>query len=160
VRARDVCHTCSVGALALPPASSASTKQVLPSLLASDQRHSCNCLIDEGDAFCHHGFAAKSSKTSIYGIQWPRQVYFAKLKALYKTYKSHVIELITRVISKVLIPAADKATNLDGYSYYSCFELAGGPEKAQPPTEYLASIPISFPLIGLHSSFSISSPST
>ena len=100
--------------------------------------------------------AAKSGKASIYGLfggQGTNEVYFTELKALYETYKPYVIELVTRVVSEVLVPAADKATNLDGYSYYShgldVLSWLEGPEEAQPPIEYLASIPISFPLIGL-----------
>ena len=100
--------------------------------------------------------AAKSGKASIYGIfggQGTNEVYFAEFRALYETYKPYVAELVTRVTKEFLIPAADKATNIDGYSYYShgldVLSWLQGPEEAQPPVEYFTSIPISFPLIGL-----------
>ena len=65
---------------------------------------------------------AKSGRASIYGLfggQGTNEVYFAKRKALYETCKPYAVELATRVAKEVLIPAADKVTNLDGYSYYS-----------------------------------------
>ena len=81
------------------------------------------------------------------------EVYFAELKALHKTYKPYVVKLVTRITKEVLVPAAHKATHVDGYTYYShgldVLSWLEGPEEAQPPIKYLASIPISFPLIGL-----------
>ena len=80
----------------------------------------------------------------------------ALLKQPNPLYKPYVAELITRITKEVLIPAAYKALKpltLDGCSYYShgldTFNWLQGPEEAQPPVEYLASIPISFPLIRL-----------
>jgi len=52
------------------------------------------------------------------------------------------------ISTEVLIPAADNAANVDGYSY--CSRILGwlqGPEEVQPPVEHLTSIPISFPLL-------------
>jgi fatty acid synthase subunit alpha len=100
--------------------------------------------------------AAKSGKTSIYrlfGGQGTDEVYFAELKALYETYKPYVVELVACITNEVLIPAATEATNVDGYTHYShrldVLSWLEGPKEVQPPIEYLASIPISFPLIGL-----------
>jgi hypothetical protein len=66
---------------------------------------------------------AKSGKASIYGLFGGQgtneEVYFAELKALYHTYKPYVAELVTRITKAVLIPAADKATNVEGVTYYS-----------------------------------------
>ncbi|KAF8300132.1 hypothetical protein DL93DRAFT_2027532, partial [Clavulina sp. PMI_390] len=100
--------------------------------------------------------AAKAGKASIYGLfggQGTNEVYFAELKSLYDIYKPYVLELVTRVTKDVLIPAAAKATDVDGFNYYShgldVLSWLEGPEEAVPPVEYLASIPISFPLIGL-----------
>ena len=46
-----------------------------------------------------------------------------------------------------------EATNVNGHSYYShgldVLSWLQGPDEALPPVEYLTSIPISFPLIGL-----------
>jgi len=54
---------------------------------------------------------------------------------------------------EVLIPAADRATNVNGFTYYShgldVLSWLEGPDDAQPPTEHLTFIPISFLLIGL-----------
>lgn len=100
--------------------------------------------------------AAKAGKASIFGLfggQGTNEVYFAELKGLYDIYKPYVLELITTLTKNVLIPAAAKATDVDGFNYYShgldVLSWLEGPEEAQPPVEYLASIPISFPLIGL-----------
>ena len=64
-----------------------------------------------------------------------------------------MVKLVTHITKEVLIPAMHKATHIDGYTYYShgldVLSWLEGLEEAQPPIEYLASIPISFPLIGL-----------
>jgi hypothetical protein len=74
-----------------------------------------------------------------------------------------VIELDIRVVSEVLVPAADKATNLDGYSYYShgLDVLAGwkARRRRSPNPNTSHRFPFLSPSSGLHSSFSISSPS-
>lgn len=100
--------------------------------------------------------AAKSGKASIYGLfggQGTNEVYFSELKGLYDIYKPFVTELIETVTSKVLIPLSAKATEVDGHNYYShgldVLSWLEGPAEDVPPVEYLASIPISFPLIGL-----------
>lgn len=100
--------------------------------------------------------AAKSGQASIYGLfggQGANEVYFQELKTIYETYKPYVSELIRTVTTSVLIPAATKATEVDGHNYYShgldVLSWLEGDEEHVPPVSYLASIPISFPLIGL-----------
>lgn len=100
--------------------------------------------------------AAKSGNASIYGLfggQGTNEVYFAELKGLYDIYKPYIRDLIAQITQKVLIPAAAKATDVDGFNYYAhgldVLSWLEGPEESQPPIEYLASIPISFPVIGI-----------
>jgi fatty acid synthase subunit alpha, fungi type/fatty acid synthase subunit beta, fungi type len=98
--------------------------------------------------------AAKSSQASIYGLfggQGSNEVYFDELKALFDIYRPYVTDLITVVTKNILQPAAEKAS-LDGFTYYAHgLDVLGwlNGSVTLPPLEYLASVPISFPLIGL-----------
>lgn len=100
--------------------------------------------------------AAKDGKASIYGLfggQGTNEVYFDELKSLFDIYKPYVLDLITVITYDVLVPAVHKATEEDGFNFYNhgldVLSWLTGPSENVPPLEYLASIPISFPLIGL-----------
>ena len=95
--------------------------------------------------------AATNSKASVYALfggQGTNEVYFDELQSLYDIYKPYVLILTAR---DVLVPLASKA-NTDGFSFFShgldilAWLDCSAP---RPSIEYLTSIPISFPLIGL-----------
>ena len=98
--------------------------------------------------------AASSGKASIYALfggQGTNEVYLDELQSLYDIYKPFVSDLIAVASEQVLKPLATQA-DLDGHSYYShgldiLAWLDGS--SPRPSVEYVASIPISFPLIGL-----------
>lgn len=98
--------------------------------------------------------AAKNGKASIYGLfggQGTNEVYFDELKSLFDIYGPYVKDLVATISNLVLKPLAAKA-DVDGFSFYAHgFDVLAWLEGTVevPPTEYLASIPISFPLIGL-----------
>ena len=98
--------------------------------------------------------AAKDGKASMYALfggQGANEVYFDELKALYDIYKPYVTSLIEAISKDVLEPLAVKAET-EGSTFYShgldILSWLDG-SALVPPIEYLASIPISFPLIGL-----------
>ncbi len=79
------------------------------------------------------------------------QVYFDELASLYEIYKPFVSEFLTAATREILIPLATKADEA-GHAYYSngldVISWLDG-SIPRPPVEYLASIPLSLPLIGL-----------
>ncbi|KZS94178.1 fatty acid synthase [Sistotremastrum niveocremeum HHB9708] len=98
--------------------------------------------------------SAKSGNASIYALfggQGTNEVYFDELQSLYDIYKPYVATLLTSVSIDVLGPLAEKATE-DGHHYYThglnVISWLNGSSPV-PPVEYLASVPVSFPLIGL-----------
>ncbi|KAF8577776.1 fatty acid synthase [Ramaria rubella] len=98
--------------------------------------------------------AALNSKASIYALfggQGTNEVYFDELQALYDIYKPYVSTFIAAASRNVLMPLVAKA-ELDGFTFYhyglDILAWLDG-TTPRPSVEYLASIPISFPLIGL-----------
>ena len=98
--------------------------------------------------------AAKDGQAGIFALfggQGANEVYFDELKALYDIYKPYVASLIATISEDVLKPLAMKAET-EGYGFYSYgLDILSWLDGSAPvpPVEYLASIPISFPLIGL-----------
>ena len=95
--------------------------------------------------------AALSKKAPIFALfggQGTNEVYFDELQNLYDIYKPYVAPFVRTLTEDVLVPLAaeeEAATHykfgLDVVSWLS--------EAACPAVPYLASVPISFPLIGL-----------
>lgn len=68
---------------------------------------------------------------------------------MYNIYKPFVHTLLVDLTSKVLLPLAAKADK-DGYAYYSQgLDLISWLNGTRPTVDYLASIPLSLPLIGV-----------
>ncbi|EJD06870.1 fatty acid synthase [Fomitiporia mediterranea MF3/22] len=90
----------------------------------------------------------EASAFALFGGQGTNEVYFDELQALYDIYKPYVEPFITALTINVLQPLATSSTSsfyvygLDVISW-----LSGA--LPRPPTEYFASVPVSFPLIGL-----------
>ena len=86
---------------------------------------------------------------ALFGGQGTNEVYFDELQALYDSYKPYVSPLITAITEEVLIPLATAHTATSYYHYGMDVMSWLSGSVPRPSTTYLASIPISFPLIGL-----------
>jgi fatty acid synthase subunit beta len=79
------------------------------------------------------------------------QHYFTEFQALYDIYTPFVHSLLSKITDDVLLPLADKA-EMDGYTYYGQgLDLISWLDGtlSHPTEDYLASIPLSLPLIGI-----------
>ncbi|KIR78245.1 fatty acid synthase subunit beta, fungi type [Cryptococcus gattii EJB2] len=97
--------------------------------------------------------AAKDGSTELYALfggQGVNEHYFNELQLLYDTYTPFVAPIISE-ITDLLISLGHKADN-NGYTYYSqgldLLSWLDG-SSPRPSVEYLASIPLSLPLIGV-----------
>ncbi|KAH0585247.1 hypothetical protein H2248_008491 [Termitomyces sp. 'cryptogamus'] len=96
--------------------------------------------------------AATSGKASIYALfggQGTNEVYFDELQSLYDTYKLFVAPFLATVTKEVLVPLAEEQTTNTHYTYGLDVLAWLVDPTIRPPVGYLASIPISLPLIGL-----------
>ena len=96
--------------------------------------------------------AARDGDASLYALfggQGPNEVYFDELQSLYDIYKPYVADFIEVISREVLVPLAKESEETTYYTHglnvHSWLSGATSP----PPTSYLASVPISLPLIGL-----------
>ncbi|OBZ72637.1 Fatty acid synthase subunit beta [Grifola frondosa] len=96
--------------------------------------------------------AAAQGDASIYALfggQGTNEVYFDELQTLYDIYKPYVASFLTTITREVLVPlvAASEATSYYTHGLDVVSWLSGA--SPRPPTAYLASVPVSLPLIGL-----------
>ncbi|KAG8716660.1 3-oxoacyl-[acyl-carrier-protein] synthase [Ceratobasidium sp. 394] len=98
--------------------------------------------------------AAVSGEAEIYALfggQGTNEVYFDELKSLYAIYEPYVREYVAEMTAEVLIPLSQSpdAQNLAYYTYG--LDVLGWLDGsiATPPIDYLASVPVSLPVIGL-----------
>ncbi|RPD59601.1 fatty acid synthase [Lentinus tigrinus ALCF2SS1-6] len=96
--------------------------------------------------------AASRGDASIYALfggQGTNEVYFDELQTLYDIYKPYVASFITTIVGEVLAPLVEESEEesiyVHGIDVISWLEGVS----PRPPVPYLASIPISFPLIAL-----------
>ncbi|KAI5983403.1 hypothetical protein EDD15DRAFT_2390897 [Pisolithus albus] len=86
---------------------------------------------------------------ALFGGQGTNEVYFDELQALYDSYEPYVSPLITAITEEVLIPLAGAHASSSFYNYgMDVISWLSG-AVARPSIAYLASVPISLPLIGL-----------
>ncbi|KZP00458.1 fatty acid synthase [Calocera viscosa TUFC12733] len=98
--------------------------------------------------------AAKKGEAEIYGLfggQGTNEVYFDELQQLFAIYGPYVRDFISTATYEILEPLAARAQE-QGHAYYShgldvLAWLTG--TAPRPPLAYLASVPVSFPLMGL-----------
>lgn len=95
--------------------------------------------------------AASSGRASIYALfggQGTNEVYFDELQSLYDIYKPFVASFIATLTNDILLPlaTAEQASPHYTYGLDVLSWLNGTP---RPSVAYLASVPISLPLIGL-----------
>ncbi|KAG2076495.1 hypothetical protein BDR04DRAFT_694370 [Suillus decipiens] len=96
--------------------------------------------------------ASDDTEASIYALfggQGTNEVYFDELQSLYDIYKPYVSPIITSITNDILLPlvASRQGCSFYNYGMNVVAWLAG--TSPRPPVEYLASIPVSLPLIGL-----------
>ncbi|RDX57079.1 fatty acid synthase [Lentinus brumalis] len=96
--------------------------------------------------------AASRGDASIYALfggQGTNEVYFDELQTLYDIYKPYVASFLTTVSREVLVPLVEEAEEESFYTHgLNVISWLSG-ASPRPPVAYLASIPISFPLIAL-----------
>lgn len=98
--------------------------------------------------------AAASSHAFLYALfggQGTNGIYFDELQSLYDVYKPYVASFVKTISDQVFTPLVTKAER-DGFVFYRygldvLSWLLGS--SSRPPLEYLASVPISLPLVGL-----------
>ncbi|EIN09976.1 fatty acid synthase [Punctularia strigosozonata HHB-11173 SS5] len=93
--------------------------------------------------------ASNTELYALFGGQGTNEVYFDELQALHDTYTAWVAPFLTTVTREVLAPLA--AANTSTAFYAHGLDVASWLSGAslRPPTAYLASVPLSLPLIGL-----------
>ncbi|QRV90063.1 fatty acid synthase subunit beta [Ceratobasidium sp. AG-Ba] len=98
--------------------------------------------------------AAASGDAEIYALfggQGTNEVYFDELKSLYAIYKPYVHDYVAKMTSEILVPLSQSpdAQKLAYYTYG--LDVLGWLQGTvtTPPIDYLASVPVSLPVIGL-----------
>ncbi|KAF8638240.1 hypothetical protein AX17_002262 [Amanita inopinata Kibby_2008] len=96
--------------------------------------------------------AAALKKASIYALfggQGTNEVYFEELQVLYDTYTPFVVPFLMTVTREVLQPLAIKEAASAFYVHGLDVIAWLSDPTSRPPVHYLASVPVSLPLIGL-----------
>ena len=96
--------------------------------------------------------AASSGKASIFALfggQGTNEVYFDELQNLYNIYTPFVTPFLHSVTQDILIPLAEQEDDSTFYTYGLDVVSWLSGTTPRPAVSYLASVPISFPLIGL-----------
>jgi len=93
--------------------------------------------------------AGTASIYALFGGQGTNEVYLDDLQSLYDVYKPFVEPFITTMTNEVLEPLAATRQDTMFYSYGMNVTAWLSGEIHRPSTTYLASVPISAPLIGL-----------
>jgi fatty acid synthase subunit alpha len=93
--------------------------------------------------------SGKASVFALFGGQGTNEVYFDELQNLYDIYEPFVAPFVETLASDTLVPLADEEEDTTFYTYgLDVASWLSGATK-RPDIAYFASIPISFPLIGL-----------
>jgi fatty acid synthase subunit alpha len=96
--------------------------------------------------------AAVSNEVSafaLFGGQGTNEVYFDELQYLYDVYNPFIISFLQTATTDVLVPLAEKEQNSSFYTFgFDVISWLSG-AVPRPDVSYLASVPVSFPLIGL-----------
>ena len=93
--------------------------------------------------------SGRASIFALFGGQGVNEIYFDELQALFDIYRPFVEPFLTSVVDEVLQPLAfaSHGTSLYEHGLNVISWLTGA--APLPPVAYFASIPVSFPLIGL-----------
>jgi len=96
--------------------------------------------------------AASSGKASIFALfggQGTNEVYFDELQNLYNLYTPFVASFLQTATQDILIPLADEEGDSTFYTHGLDVVSWLSGASPRPAVSYLASVPVSFPLIGL-----------
>ncbi|KAF6759889.1 fatty acid synthetase alpha subunit [Ephemerocybe angulata] len=96
--------------------------------------------------------AASSGKASIFALfggQGTNEVYLDELQGFYDIYRPFVESFLKSVTTDVLIPLAEEENDSTFYTHGLDVVSWLSGATPRPPVAYTASVPISFPLIGL-----------
>ena len=102
-----------------------------------------------GSALLTAALSNKASVFALFGGQGTNEVYFDELQNLYEIYNPFVAPFVQMLTENVLVPlvAEEDASTCYGFGLDVASWLSGA--AARPAVSYLASVPVSFPLIGL-----------
>jgi len=93
--------------------------------------------------------SGKASTFALFGGQGTNEVYFDELQNLYDIYTPFVAPFLQTVTEDILVPLAEEERGSTFYTYgLDVLSWLSG-ASSRPSVSYLASVPVSFPLIGL-----------
>lgn len=90
-----------------------------------------------------------ASAYALFGGQGTNEVYFDELQSLYDIYKPYVAPFIATITNEILKPLTAERVSTAFYTHGMDVTSWLSGAAPRPPTSYLASIPLSLPLIGL-----------
>ncbi|KAJ7227399.1 fatty acid synthase [Mycena pura] len=91
----------------------------------------------------------KASVFALFGGQGTNEVYFDELQSLYDIYRPFVASFLATITNDALVPLAAAQSSTFHYTFgLDVMSWLSG-SSPRPSTTYLASVPVSFPLIGL-----------
>ncbi|KAF9467993.1 fatty acid synthase [Collybia nuda] len=93
--------------------------------------------------------AGKATIFALFGGQGTNEVYFDELQSLYDVYKPFVTPFLTTISKEILVPLAAEQESTPYYTHGLNIIAWLTGATPRPSTAYLASVPVSFPLIGL-----------
>ena len=94
-------------------------------------------------------FSGKASIYALFGGQGTNEVYFDELQSLFDIYKPFVASFIAAITTDILVPLATEEQTTPYFTFgLDVLSWLTG-TAPRPSVAYLASVPISFPLIGL-----------
>ncbi|TFK33214.1 fatty acid synthase [Crucibulum laeve] len=91
----------------------------------------------------------KASIFALFGGQGTNEVYFDELQNFYDIYGAFVTPFLQKVTQEILVPLSNAHQDTSHYTYGLDVVAWLSGAAPRPSTAYLASVPISFPLIGL-----------
>jgi hypothetical protein len=94
-------------------------------------------------------FSGRTSIFALFGGQGINEIYFDELQMLFDTYRPFVEPFLTSAVDEVLQPSSSASQGTSFYEHgMNVMSWLTGVAPL-PPIAYLASVPVSFPLIGL-----------
>ncbi|KAF8969171.1 fatty acid synthase [Flammula alnicola] len=93
--------------------------------------------------------SGKASVFALFGGQGTNEVYFDELQSLYDIYTPFVAPFLQTVTEDVLVPLAEEESDSTFYTHGCDVVSWLSGAIPRPAVSYLASVPVSFPLIGL-----------
>jgi fatty acid synthase subunit alpha len=100
-------------------------------------------------SFLAEALSGHASIFALFGRQGINEIYFDELQTLFDTYRPFVEPFLASIIDEVLQPLASASQGTSFYEHgVNVISWLSG-SAPLPSVDYLASVPVSFPLIGL-----------